>query len=208
MFSRFKIPLISLALLFGAVITVYFLEQPEPPPLEFDSSMGIPVMSPAIPLPAITLLDQNNKPFPTSSLKGSWNLMFFGYINCPDVCPTTLMTMNQVAKKLPQESINYVFVTVDPNRDSAEKLKEFVSYFNPDFIALTGKKADIDLLSKKLGVIYDYEGDIEAGSYVVNHYAAILVIDPKGRLRAHILPPHPVDKVVDAVNRIRDYYGN
>lgn len=134
--------------------------------------------------------------------------MFFGYINCPDVCPTTLMTMNQVAKKLPQESINYVFVTVDPNRDSAEKLKEFVSYFNPDFIALTGKKADIDLLSKKLGVIYDYEGDIEAGSYVVNHYAAILVIDPKGRLRAHILPPHPVDKVVDAVNRIRDYYGN
>ncbi len=134
--------------------------------------------------------------------------MFFGFTHCPDICPTTLLSMNQVAKRLQQASIRYVFVSLDPKRDTPEKMKEYVSFFNPDFIGLTGKKADIDQLSEALGIIYDYEGDVEAGKYTVNHYAAILVIDPKGRVRAHILPPHPVDKVVNAINRIMDYYGS
>ena len=207
MMARFKIPLISLTLLLAAVVVVFFLEQPEPPPLEFESSMGIPVVSPAIPLPALTLTDQNNNPFPTSALRGKWNLLFFGYTNCPDICPTTLATLNQVAKQLPQEPVSYIFVTLDPRRDTPAKLKDYLAFFNPAFIGLTGDKADIDLLSEKLGVFYDYEGDVQAGTYVVNHYAAILVIDPEGRLRAHILPPHTVDKIVDAVNRFIDYYG-
>ncbi len=207
MLARFKILLISFVLLAMAIAGVYLLETREPAALEFDSSMGVSVISPPLPLPAVALQDQNSNMFRSADLEGQWNLMFFGFTHCPDICPTTLMTLKQVEKRL-SPNINYVFVTLDPNRDTPGKIKEYLAFFNSDFIGLSGEKSAIDRLSATLGVIYDYEGDVESGDYLVNHYAAILVIDPKGRLRAHILPPHPVDKVVDATNRIIDYYGN
>ena len=204
--NRYKISLLSIALLLGVSLTILLVKQSEPPLLEFDAKQGIPVFSPPVPVPALTLVDQDNKPFPTAKLQDSWSLMFFGFTNCPDICPTTLTTMNQAAKRLSDKQIRYLFVSLDPQRDTPEKLKEYVTYFNSDFIGLSGNKADIDQLSEKLGVIYDYEGDVDSGKYTVNHYAAILVIDPQGRVRAHILPPHPVDKIVDGVNKIINYY--
>lgn len=207
MLARYKVPFISLALLVLALGLVYLLETREPAPLEFDSSMGVSVISPPLPLAAVTLQDQNGGAFRTADLEGQWTLMFFGFTNCPDICPTTLRTLKQAEKRLPQ-AINYVFITLDPSRDTAEKIKEYLAFFNPDFIGLSGAKNEIDRLSETLGVIYDYEGDVESGDYLVNHYAAILVIDPQARLRAHILPPHPVDKVVDTTTRLIDYYGN
>jgi len=208
MLNRFKIPLVALALLLAATASVVLLKQIEPTPLEFDSSMGIPVMSPPIPLPEVNLVDQHNQPFQTSTLKGSWNLLFFGFTNCPDVCPTTLNNLKQAAKQLSQQPIRYIFVSLDPNRDSPEKLKDYMNFFNPEFTALTGNKAEIDRLSEALGVIYDYEGDTSSDDYSVNHYAAILVVDPQARLRAHILPPHSASKIVTGISLIMDYYGN
>lgn len=207
MLARYKIPFISLALLALAIGLVYLLETREPAPLEFDNSMGVSVISPPVPLASVTLQDQNGDAFRTSDLEGQWTLMFFGFTNCPDVCPTTLRTLKQAEERLPQ-AINYVFTTLDPRRDTPEKVKEYLAFFNPDFIGLSGTKDEIDRFSETLGVIYDYEGDVESGDYLVNHYAAILVIDPQARLRAHILPPHPVDKVVDATTRLIDYYGH
>ncbi len=208
MIKKFKTPLISITLLFVAILTTFLLQQTEPAPFEFESSKGIPVMSPAIPLPAVTLVDQHKQAFPMSKLKGSWNLMFFGFTNCPDICPTTLMTMKQVAKRLPQQDIRYLFVSLDPKRDTSEKLKDYMDFYNPEFIALNGDKNEIDKLSQATGVIYDFDGDTSGDDYLVNHYAAILVIDPQARLRAHILPPHSVDKVADAIIKLSNHYGN
>lgn len=191
-----------------AVLAAFLFQQTEPAPLEFDSSKGIPVMSPAIPLPAVTLTDQHRQAFPMSKLKGGWSLMFFGFTNCPDICPTTLITMKQVEKHLSQRNIRYIFVSLDPQRDTSDTLKEYMSFFNPEFIALTGDIKDINKLSETMGVIYDIEGDTSSDDYLVNHYAAILVIDPQGRLRAHILPPHNVAKVADAIIELSNYYGN
>ena len=205
---RYKISLFSIALLLSVTVTYLLVKQSEPTPLEFEAKQGIPVFSPPVSVPSLTLRDQDDKAFSTAKLQGSWNLMFFGFTNCPDICPTTLTTMNQAAKRLTDKKIRYLFVSLDPQRDTPEKLKEYVTYFNADFIGLSGNKADIDQLSEKLGVIYDYEGDVNSGKYNVNHYAAILVIDPKGRVRAHILPPHPADKIVDGVNKIISYYQN
>ncbi len=165
-------------------------------------------MSPAITVPAVTLLDQHKQAFPMSKLKGNWNLMFFGFTNCPDICPTTLTTMKQVKKRLAQQDFRYIFVTLDPKRDTSDVLKEYMDFFNPEFIALTGDKKEIDKLSEAMGIIYDFEGDTSTDYYVVNHYTAILVIDPQGRLRAHILPPHSIDKVADAITKLSNYYGN
>jgi len=134
--------------------------------------------------------------------------MFFGFTNCPDICPTTLTTMKQVKKRLAQQDFRYIFVSLDPKRDTSDTLKEYMDFFNPEFIALTGDKKEIDKLSETMGVIYDFEGDTSSNGYLVNHYASILVIDPQGRLRAHILPPHSVDKVADAITKLSNYYGN
>ncbi len=208
MFKKFKILIISLALLLIVILTMFLFQQTEPVPFEFESSAGIPVMSPAIAVPAVTLLDQHKQAFPMSKLKGNWNLMFFGFTNCPDICPTTLTTMKQVEKRLTEQNFRYIFVSLDPKRDTSDTLKEYMEFLNPDFIGLTGDKKNIDKLTEALGIIYDFEGDTRADDYLINHYAAILVIDPQARLRAHILPPHSVDKVADAITKLSHYYGN
>lgn len=195
-----------ITLLLAGVIAGLFFER-EPTPLEFQPQMGVSIISPPITLPAVTLTDQDGQPFNMDGLKGHWSLLFFGFTHCPDVCPTTLTSMNQVAKKLENSGLNYVFVSLDPKRDTPAKLKEYVHYFNPDFIGVTGDKASIDRLAESVGVIYEFEGDTSSDRYNVNHYAAILMIDPKGRLRAHILPPHPTTKMVDVITKIREYYG-
>lgn len=207
MINKLKLPLIILSILLLSGLAISFFQAKEPPALEFDAAMGVPIMSPPVPLPAVSLLDQNGVAFSKQNMKGKWSLLFFGYTNCPDICPTTLQIMAQVADDLSARDINYAFITVDPKRDDMATVKKYVSFFHPDFIGLTGDKAEIDRLTETLGVIYDYEGDLSSDEYIVNHYGAILVVDPEARLRAHILPPHPNQKVVDAVNGIIDYYG-
>lgn len=194
-------------LLLTGIFAGLFIER-EPAPLEFQPQMGVSIISPAVELPNVTLTDQDGKPFTMDRLKGEWSLLFFGYTHCPDVCPTTLTNMNLVAKQFAAKSMNYLFVSLDPQRDTPAKLKEYVRYFNPDFLAASGDKTEIDRLASATGIIYDFEGDTSSGTYNVNHYAAILVVDPKGRLRAHILPPHPTGKMVSVITKIRDYYGD
>lgn len=194
-----------LALLLTGAGVALFVEN-EPAPLEFQAQMGVSIISPPITLPDTNLIDQEGSPFHLKSLKGHWSLLFFGYTHCPDICPTTLTNMNQVAKTAGNEDIKYIFVTLDPQRDTPEKLKEYVHYFNTDFIALTGDKKNIDQLAEAVGVIYEFSNN-DSNSYEVNHYSAILVVDPQGRLRAHILPPHPASKMVNVITKIRDYYG-
>ncbi len=184
----------------------------EPAPLEFTDIKGISIISPPVSLPDINLKDHNGKRITLDDFKGHWSMAFFGYTHCPDVCPTSLAVMKRVATKLRKEGqerdTHYLFVSLDPFRDTPEVLKEYITFFDPDFIGITGDKTEIDKLSERVGVIYDYEGDVRDEDFIVNHYAAILIIDPDARLRAHILPPHSVEKVSTAFNRIRDYYGD
>ncbi len=193
-------------LLVAGTIIGFFFER-ELTPLEFQPQLGVSIISPPIALPDVTLTDQEGQPFKIDQLKGRWSLLFFGYTHCPDVCPTTLNNMNQVAKQLGNSELNYVFVTLDPKRDTPDKLKAHVNHFNPDFIGLSGTTANIDQLAETVGIIYDFDGDTSSDKYNVNHYAAILMVDPKGQLRAHILPPHPASKMVNVITKIREYYG-
>lgn len=204
------IPAVILA---AAAIAALMFQYREPPPLEFDDIPGISIISPPVPLDPVELIDANANAFSIDTLKNRWALVFFGFTHCPDICPTTLTSLKRSAQHLrsqlpPEEEPAYVFISLDPARDTPEVVKDYVSYFDPAFIGLTGDEGAIDRLAETVGVIYDYEGDIAGGDYLVNHYAAILVIDPQLRLRAHILPPHPMDKVTQAFTRIQDYYGN
>jgi len=180
----------------------------EPDPLEVPASIqGLIVDSPATKLPAFKLTDHNGDSFDVSRFKNKWSMVFFGFTNCPDVCPTSLTIMDKVSKKadLP-DNMQYVFVSVDPKRDTPDKLKSFVEYFNEKFIGATGPKAEIDKFQEPLGVVYGFEGDTNSEDYNVNHFAAIYIIDPKGRERAYILPPHSEKQVSDAFELVYNYY--
>ena len=114
------------------------------------------------------LVDHNNKPFTLSSLKGKWSFFFFGYTNCPDVCPATLYQFKMMAKLLEaypklKSTTRFILVSIDPERDTTKQLKSYVQYYNPDFIGVTGKQEKIHSFSRQMGVIYERR-DIEGGN--------------------------------------------
>ncbi|MFV2060638.1 MAG: SCO family protein [Gammaproteobacteria bacterium] len=158
----------------------------------------------AFPISEFHLIDHNKKLFSEKSFKGKWSFIFFGFTNCPDVCPTTLTTMQQAWKDIDQNSANgdpsypkqMILVTVDPNRDLPDKLKSYVEYYNPEFIGVTGPLIEITKLTKQLGVLYAYDNHGKSdGTYSIDHSAQIYLIDPGANLRAIFSAPHSASKI-------------
>jgi protein SCO1/2 len=162
-----------------------------------------------------SLIDQNGQTFSPAQLKGHWSFLFFGFTNCPDVCPTTLKTMQTIWKTLPTKQGDkghpkLYFVSVDPSRDKPEILKKYVQYFNPEFNGITGKLDELDKLTGQIGILYGYDekdGDNDQ-EYIVNHSAQIILVDPKGRMRAVISPPHIANIIAANFQTIRTFYGD
>ena len=158
-------------------------------------------------LRAFATIDDNGRVFGLDRLQGKWSFLFFGYTHCPDVCPLTLAVLNQVfnQEKHRNQDVQVVFVTVDPNRDDAQRLKDYVNYFNPAFIGLRGNMDQIQSLTSQVGVVFAYEKKTEDGNYIVNHSAAIFLIDPEGRVVAVFTAPHQVDSIRNRYKMIRDF---
>lgn len=155
------------------------------------------------------LVDHTGNAFTNNELRGHWSFLFFGYTHCPDVCPTTLSVLNSVATRLREqnEAIRYVFISVDPERDTPDKLGQFVSYFNADFIGVTGATEAIDRLTRQLGVIAArVENEADTENYLVDHTASILLIDPDGRFHALFSPPLKAADIAADFNRIAQAY--
>jgi len=154
------------------------------------------------------LINHRNEPFTLDSLKGRWSFVFFGYTHCPDVCPTTMHTLNQMEKLLAGESqanktTQVVFVSVDPQRDTAEQLAKYVPYFNKAFIGVTGSQDEIDRMTKQLGILHLRVEQKQGQAYLVDHSASILLFDPQGALRALFSAPHEARRLVDDFLKIR-----
>lgn len=136
------------------------------------------------------LVDQNGKPFTDADLKGKWHLVFFGYTHCPDICPTTLNDLSLAFNKLDKQQrkdVDVVFITVDPERDTASVLKSYVESFDAPIIALTGTAAEVKQAAADYHVYYakHYRAD---GGYDMDHSAVVYVMDPQGRFTATITP--------------------
>jgi len=163
------------------------------------------------PLHAFELTDQYRQPFNLERLKGKWSFVFFGYTYCPDICPTTLSTLTGVLKQLhagsqDRSSIQVVFVSVDPQRDTPEVLEDYLKYFNKGFQGVTGTQQGIDSLARQFGASYMKEPETAPGEYLVNHASSIFLVDPHGQLIAAFSPPHNPDTIVDQFRRIRSLY--
>lgn len=170
---------------------------------------GVMIEDPSLPMPAFSLNDQNGKAFSNAQLHGRWTLMFFGYTSCPDICPNTMRVFHGISQRAQTPAdTQYVFISLDPKRDTEAKIKDYMAFFNPKFIGLRGEKEAIDQLTQPLGVVYeiDYEGEEESDDYLVNHFAAIYVVDPDGELIAYILPPHNVERVGGVFDAIVKQY--
>jgi protein SCO1 len=127
-----------------------------------------------------------------------WTVAFFGYTNCPDVCPTTLATFKQVFAKLAADGIadkvRFDFVSVDPQRDTPEVLAKYVGYFGKDFVAATGSDEELTKLTRALGLIYSRE-PTGNGDYAVDHSASAVLIDPAGREVGLFRPPFDANAI-------------
>ena len=145
------------------------------------------------PIGAFTLTDHHGRAFDRERLDGAWTFMFFGYTHCPDVCPTTLVTLRRVEQDLAEHASaprQHVLVSVDPARDSIDHLAAYVSLFGPRFVGVTGSDGELSKLARQVGAVY-FRGEPEDdGSYLVDHTASIMLIDPRGRLVALFGMPH------------------
>jgi protein SCO1/2 len=154
------------------------------------------LLQPPKAIPEFTLLDQTNAPFTTSRLHDHWTLMFFGFTNCADVCPTTLAVLAATKKTLSDlpaaQQPHVVFVSVDAKRDTPDTLKAYIKNFDSTFIGVTGSQTNLDAFTKSLGVPNAIRL-LDNGSYAVDHYAGILAFNPQGELRALFSAPHNVD---------------
>ena len=157
-------------------------------------------------LPPFQLQDQDGHPFSRAQLKGHWTLLFFGYTNCPDVCPLTLAEVKGFYSRLAGTSYKadtrVVFVSVDPKRDTPDKLKRYVKYFHPAFVGVTGSREQLDQLTRELGIFYAYRG--EGDDYSVDHSATIALLDPNGDFRALFSAPHTADGLTSDYLAIRE----
>ncbi|MBL0121205.1 MAG: SCO family protein [Betaproteobacteria bacterium] len=143
------------------------------------------------------LIDHTGKPRTMADFRGKVVVMFFGYTQCPDVCPTTLSDMRQVMEKLGKDAahMQVLFVTVDPKRDTQELLSKYVPAFNPTFIGLYGDQAATDKVAKDFKIVHQIQEGKTPESYTIAHTAASLVFDPKGQLRLFVSYGMDVNKL-------------
>ncbi len=165
----------------------------------------------AKPIQPFELKTSTGQAFTKATLEGHWSFLFFGFTHCPDVCPTTMQSLATSLKRMTAAKPDLVlpqviFISVDPERDNMHRLKQFVGYFNKDFIAVSGAPEQINSLSGQLGIIYAKVKNSPTSNYLVDHSAAILLIDPDGQFRALFSAPHDPDKISNDYLAIKKYF--
>ncbi len=154
------------------------------------------------PFSGFVLNDHKGDEIKIDDFADQWTLIFFGFTHCPDVCPTTLAELKGAYKILAERQITntpkVLFVSVDPERDTNQTLKDYIHFFNPEFNAATGNDANLLALTSQVGVAF-HIGAHETGdmNYTVDHTAAIFVVNPKKQLYGLFRTPHEANKIVE-----------
>ncbi len=165
------------------------------------------ILDPARPLPPFTVQSSLGHDFTEKDLQGHWTILFFGFSNCGYVCPTTLAALNKtyglLSAQMPKDRLPQILmISVDPDRDSVERMKAYVESFNPHFIGARAPLEAIMPLEQALGVVavkMEASQNKNSNNYAVNHSAELFVVDEKGQVRAYLSYPH------EAVSMAHDY---
>jgi protein SCO1/2 len=168
--------------LLAAVLLVAGCGQPDSrPPFKLTDVTGASIGK------ELNLLDHNGKPRTLADFRGKVVVVFFGFAQCPDVCPTTLSELATVAKELGREAerMQVLFVTVDPERDTPEVLRQYVPSFDPRFLGLYGDAEATARAAKEFRIFYQKQPLKDSGAYTVDHSAGTYILDREGRLRLY-----------------------
>ena len=176
----------------AAGFSLWMLSQARPSPVH-ESLLVLP--EPRV-LADFDLVDHEGNAFSLENLRGRWSLLFFGFTHCPDICPSTLFDLAQVSQSLAadgnaEDPVQVVLVSVDPERDTPQRLGEYVAWFDPDFVGVTGAPEQLAPLAMRVGVAYRIEEHPPgAANYAVDHSASVFLTDPQGRLHGVFPAPH------------------
>jgi len=178
-----------IAIVTGIWLTSHVLS---PPPLPQTAT----VLPAATELAEFSLLDQEGTRFTRRSFDGRWNLVFFGFTHCPDICPLTLQVLAKARQQMidegQQELPRIVLVSVDPERDTPELIGRYIAYFGDDTIGVTGELSELRKLTDGLGIFFEKSG-VDGDSYSVNHSSVVIVVDPDGRFHSLFGAPHKAE---------------
>jgi protein SCO1/2 len=204
--NKSSIAIVALLALIGGASISWFLSSNKPVELEAGLWFGDQARA----LPEFELVNHNNQPLTRSSLAGKWNLIFFGYTHCPDICPVSLQTMAEMLTAIEDpdvlEAIQVYFVSVDPERDKPEILAAYVTYFNPAFIGATAPLEELTPLTRSLGIAHDIRNKSDASTdYDVDHSSAIVLINPQGEFAGLFGAPHDALALARDMTRIVEH---
>jgi len=181
--SRGKVLPLLLVALVAALVGVVLARQWLGPQAEY---LAASIYPDARPVTDFELADGEGQRFSEADLGGRISLVFFGFTNCPDICPDTLQVLAQAFAKLDTMRVaplpQLLFVSVDPERDGGTAMQDYAAFFDPRFKALTGSDEQLQVLTRQLGAMYFRQAPDESGFYTVDHSGMIVIIDSAGRM--------------------------
>lgn len=189
---RLTVSVVLLVIALIVALTVYSTLRSSAPTLRDEEfrDRGVLLLQTPRQFSGVSLIDESGAPFTEGDLQGRWSILFFGFTHCPDICPMTLVDMNRLIEGLTDEErerIQIVLVSVDPERDTPQQLRQYVRHFNPDFTGLTGDPGMIYRFATELGIAYNR---VEQGeSYTMDHTSSLVIINPRGHFHGYIRPP-------------------
>ncbi|MBL37746.1 MAG: hypothetical protein CMP07_04990 [Xanthomonadales bacterium] len=151
------------------------------------------------------LVTQHGRPFTRDSFAGQWNFVFFGYLDCPDICPMSLGTMRQMRRLLidrghEKDFARFILVSVDSENDDPERMGSYLLQFDSEFVGLTGEKEMVDRLAESLAVHYRQVPDSDFNA--IDHTSSLMIIDPQGRAVGALQPPLVPEQMADKFHRL------
>jgi protein SCO1/2 len=183
---RAKLPLVLAILAAAAVGAGAALYQHAREPLRLAAGTAMPERRE---LPAFALTDAAGRPFGPADFEGRWSLVFTGFTHCPDVCPTTLAMMADLRRRVPRGDLQFVFVSVDPERDSPAVVGRYLAHFDPALVGATGARTEMERLTAGLGLA-QVRNPGTGDEYTVDHSTALVLVDPAARLAGYFQAPH------------------
>jgi protein SCO1 len=158
------------------------------------------------------LIDQFNQPITLNNLKGKWSIIFFGFINCPDICPSTLQTIVRAHNMLQEnpfysQSGQIIFVSVDPERDTPEQLEKYARHFSPDLIAATSDIEKLKGITSAFKSLFMKINNAD-GSYSVDHSSGVFLINPEGEMLSVLTYPHNYSTIIERFEKASQFYND
>jgi protein SCO1 len=203
---------VALCLVFAAVVLGMFVYSVTRTPVLSDEELqerGVYVFEEPREIESVELTTHTGKPFTLDDLRGKWSFMFFGFTNCPDVCPTSLAVLAEARRQIEAEEpdaardFQGILVTVDPERDDQQTLARYVQAFSPTFIGVRGDRIATAQLTTQVNVVFA-KVPADDGGYQVDHSANMVIVNPRGHYQGFARMPHQADSIVAAFLSLRE----